>query len=250
MKKVPRLLLVTFLNQGFVALLTFLIYRTLTPSHFSNILVYFPRPLFLAVSVAFFYSKSVARVPSFLGLHKKAFRPWLLGGLLTIPSGLLLLLFLSWKRLPLAFDPVDAAWHLGFIFIGVALFEEGLFRGLVFRQLLTLAPWWRAGFYSGILFAFIHLGNLMIGYPLPHVIYQLAHTFTASLLWGYLTWKLKGNIWACVAYHTFNNFYAAAFIAAEEIQRHIVSFSLFSLLGLAIAFVAAWILLGGNREPE
>jgi membrane protease YdiL (CAAX protease family) len=194
MKRIPKLLLVTFLNLGFVALLVVFIRRTLVPSHFAAILAYVPRPLFLAFTVALFYTKSLAKVPLFLGLHKKVLRPWLIGMALTIPNALLLLLMLFWEKIPLTFDPAEAAWHLGFIFIGVALFEEALFRGLVFRQLLITAPWWRAGLYTGGLFALTHVGNLMIGYPLSRVLYQLAATIAASLLWGYLTWELNGNI--------------------------------------------------------
>jgi len=250
MTRIRKLLLVTFLNLSFVMVLAVLIRRTLAPSHFAAILAYLPRPLFLAITVTLFYTKSLAKVPSFLGLHRKVLRPWLIGTILTIPNGLLLLLLLSWKKLPLAFDPAEAAWHLGFIFIGVALFEEGLFRGLVFRQLLMIAPWWRAGLYTGGIFAFTHLGNLLIGYPLPQVLYQLAHCLATSLLWGYLTWKLNGNIWACVAYHTVNNFYAAAFITDAQIRQHVVPFALLGWLGLAISFAAAWILFHGNRKPE
>jgi membrane protease YdiL (CAAX protease family) len=250
MTRIPKLLLVTFLNLCFVAVLAVLVHRILPPSHLAAILAYVPRPLFLAITVALFYTKSLAKVPSFLGLHKKVLRPWLIGTILTLPNGLLLLFLLSWKKIPLAFDPAEAAWHLGFIFIGVALFEEALFRGLVFRQLLITEPWWRAGLYTGGLFALTHVGNLMIGYPLSQVLYQLAATIAASLLWGYLTWKLNGNIWACVAYHTASNFYAAAFIADEHITQHIVSFALLGCLGLGISFAAAWILFRRNREPE
>ncbi len=200
--------------------------------------------------MAIFYTKSLPKVPSFLGFQRRVFRPWFLGMMLTIPNGLLILTFLYWKKLPLALDPAEAAWHLGFIVIGVALFEEGLFRGLVFRQLLTIAPWWRAGLYTGGLFALVHLGNLLIGYPLTQVLGQLAHCLAASLLWGYLTWRLNGNIWACVAYHTFNNFYAAALISEAQIRQHAGPFALLGLLELAISFAAAWILLGGNHEPK
>jgi membrane protease YdiL (CAAX protease family) len=249
MKRIPKLLLVTFLNLCFVALLAVFVRRNLAPSHFAAILAYAPRPLFLAFTVALFYTKSPAKVPSFLGLRKNVLRPWLIGMVLTIPNALLLLLMMSWKRIPLAFDATEAAWHLGFIVIGVALFEEALFRGLVFRQLLITGPWWRAGLYTGALFALTHAGNLMIGYPLSAVLFQLVHTIAASLLWGYLTWKLNGNIWACVAYHTVDNFYAAAFIADTQIRQHIIPFAFLGLLGMAISFVAAWILLKGNRAP-
>ncbi len=250
MRNIPKLLFVTFLNLIFVAVLAVFIRRTLVPSHFAAILAYVPRPLFLAFTVAFFYTKSLAKVPSFLGLRKKVLRPCLIGMVLTIPNALLLFLMMSWKKIPLDFDLTEAAWHLGFIFIGVALFEEALFRGLIFRQLLTLAPWWRAGLYTGFLFALTHVGNLMIGYPLSHVSYQLFHCLAISMLLGYVTWKLNGNIWACVAYHTAGNFYAAAFIADAQIRRHVVPFALVGLLELAISFVAAWILLKGNRELE
>jgi membrane protease YdiL (CAAX protease family) len=250
MKRIPKLLLVTFLIQSFVALLAVLVRRFLPPSHLAAILAYVPRPLFLALIVSLFYTKSLAKVPSFLGLRKNVLRPWLIGVVLTIPNAFLLFLMMSWKKIPLAFDPTEAAWHLGFIFIGVALFEEALFRGLIFRQFLITAPWWRAGLYTGGLFAFIHLGNLFIGYPLPHVLYQLFHCLAISMLLGFITWKLNGNIWACVAYHTFNNFYAAAFISDAQIRQHVVAFALVGLLELAISFVAAWILLKGNREPE
>jgi len=250
MKRIPKLLLVTFLNLCFVALLAVFVRRNLAPSHFAAILAYVPRPLFLALIIALFYTKRLAKVPSFLGLRKNVLRPWLLGMVLTIPNALLLFLMMSWKKIPLAFDPAEAAWHLGFILIGVALFEEGLFRGLVFRQFLMLAPWWRAGLFTGGLFAFIHLGNLFIGYPLPHVLYQLVHCLAISMLLGYMTWKLNGNIWACVAYHTFNNFYAAAFISDAQIRQHVVPFALIGLLELAISFVAAWILFHGSRKPE
>ena len=249
-KKISKLLLVTFLSLGFVALLAMIIRRTIAPTHFAAILAYVPRPLFLAFMVVLFYTKSLAKVPSFLGLHKQVLRPWLMGTALTIPNALLLLLMLSWKKIPLAFDPAEAAWHLGFIFIGVALFEEALFRGLVFRQLLLTEPWWRAGLYTGALFALTHLGNLLIGYSLPHVLYQLVHGLATSMLMGYLTWKFTGNIWACVAFHTFNNFYGSAFIADAQIRQHAVPFALLGWVGLAISFAAAWILFHGNREPE
>ena len=250
MKRIPKLLLVTFLNLSFVALLAVFVRRTLAPSHFAALLAYVPRPLFLALTVALFYTGSLAKVTSFLGLRKNILRPWLIGMVLTIPNALLLFLLMFWKKIPLAFDPTEAAWHLGFIFIGVALFEEALFRGLIFRQLLITAPWWKAGLYTGALFALTHVGNLMIGYPLSAVLFQLVHTIAASLLWGYLTWKFNGNIWACVAYHTVDNFYAAAFIADAQIRQSIIPFAFVGLLGLAISFVVAWILFHGNREPE
>lgn len=250
MSRIPKLILVTIINLSFVGLLAVLISKTLGPSHFAALLAYVPRPLFLAVTVAIFYTKSLAKVPSFLGFHKKVFHPWLLGTILTIPGALQILFLLYIKKLPFVFSPEEAVWHFIFIFIGVALFEEGLFRGLIFRQLLMTAPWWRAGLYTGGLFALTHLGNLMLGYPLPMVLFQLVHCLIASLLWGFLTWKLNGNIWVCVAYHTVNNFYAATFIADQHIRQHITSFHLLGLIGLGISFAVAWILFRGKSVPE
>ncbi|MGB7297602.1 MAG: hypothetical protein WBC70_18650 [Candidatus Aminicenantales bacterium] len=105
MKRIPKLLLVTFLNLSFVALLAVFVRRTLAPSHFAALLAYVPRPLFLAFTVALFYTGSLAKVTSFLGLRKNILRPWLIGMVLTIPNALLLFLLMSWKKIPLAFDP-------------------------------------------------------------------------------------------------------------------------------------------------
>lgn len=250
MSKIPKLILVTFINQAFVGLVAILVTKILAPTHLSAFLAYVTRPLFLAATVAIFYTKSLGKVPSFLGFHKKFLRPCLIGMILTVPNGLLLLFLMYWKRLPFTFVPVEAVVHLVFIFLGPGLFEEGLFRGLVFRRLLTMAPWWKAGLYTGGLFAVMHIGNLMIGYPLPKVLFQLGHCLLASLLWGYMTWRLDGNIWGCVAYHTVNNFYGAAFIADQHLLQHLVPYSLLGIVGLTLSFIAAWILLRGKGEQK
>jgi membrane protease YdiL (CAAX protease family) len=250
MSRIPKLIIVTIINLSFVGLLAVLISKTLGPSHFAALLAYVPRPLLLAVTVAIFYTISLVKVPSFLGLYKKFFRSFLIGTVLSIPGALMILFLLYIKKLPFAFNTEEAVWHFIFIFIGVALFEEGLFRGLIFRQLLTTMPWWRAGLYTGGVFALTHFGNLMLGSSLPMVLFQLADCLFASLLWGYLTWKLNGNIWACVAYHTVNNFYAATFISDQHIRQYITSFHLLGFVGLGISFAVAWILFRGKSVPE
>ncbi|MGB8953010.1 MAG: CPBP family intramembrane glutamic endopeptidase [Candidatus Aminicenantales bacterium] len=248
MKKIPKLILVLFVNQCFVGFLAILISKTLGSSHISSFLAYISRPLFLAMTVSIFYTRSLARVPSFLGFHKKFFRPWILGMILTIPNGLLILFLLNWKHLPFSFEFGEALIHLIFIFLGPGLFEEGLFRGLVFRRLLETMPWWKAGLYTGGLFAFFHLGNLALGYPLAQVLFQLLHVVLLSLLLGFLTWKLNGNIWACVAFHTINNFYAATLISDPHLQQYLIPFFLLGVLGLTFSFAGAIILLRRKRE--
>ena len=122
MLKISKLILVTIINLSFVGLLAVFIRKTLGPSHFAALLAYVPRPLFLAVMVAVFYTKNLGKVPSFLGLYKKVFRPSLIGTVLSIPCAFMILFLLYIKRLSFAFHAEEAVWHFIFIFVGVALF--------------------------------------------------------------------------------------------------------------------------------
>jgi len=243
MKKIPKFILVMFANQAFVGCSTLLIGKTFGSSHLTSFFTYLIRPLFLALTVYLFYAKSLAKIPSFLGFHKKFLQPLILGTLLTIPNGLLIVFLLKWKHVPFSFVFDEAFIHLVFIFLGPGLFEEGLFRGLVFRQFMEKHSWSKAGLYTGGFFAFFHLGNLSLGYSLNHVLFQLVHTFLMSLFVGYIVWKLNGNIWPSVAFHTIDNFYGATFITERDLQQHILSFSLLNIFGLVIAFAGAILLL-------
>jgi membrane protease YdiL (CAAX protease family) len=155
---------------------------------------------------------------------------------------------LNWKHLPFSFVPSEALIHLVLIFLGPGLLEEGLFRGLVFRQFLEMTTWLRAGLYSGGFFALTHLGNLVLGYPPRMVLNQMLHCVLVSILLGYIVWKLNGNIWACVAFHTFDNLYAAIFIADQDLQQNLVLFAILGILSLILAFGGAIVLLRRSKE--
>lgn len=87
--------------------------------------------------------------------------------------------------------------------VGPGLFEEGLFRGYVFNHYFTFSKmsWVKAAFFSGILFSFSHLINLLAGVALVNIFISIAFSLPISFLFGYMFIKMLKNIWGCVFAH-------------------------------------------------
>ena len=81
----------------------------------------------------------------------------------------------------------------------VGLAEEGMFRGIILRSLLSRGIW-PAALLSALFFASIHLTNLLAGASWGYTFGQLILAFGTGMLFASLRLR-TGSIWPCVLLH-------------------------------------------------
>jgi hypothetical protein len=91
-----------------------------------------------------------------------------------------------------------------FIYVAGGFMEEAVFRGLVLRTLLPLGLV-RAAIFSSMIFAVVHLLNLLAGANLAGTILQVVVAFLMGLAF-IAPLAVTRNIWPLVFIHALNNF--------------------------------------------
>lgn len=146
------------------------------------------------------------------------------------------------------FNPAIAGGVILFIFTAAAM-EEIVFRGLVFRAFLHSEPnsgraLLRAILLSALLFAAIHLFDLLNGRPPVNVLLQTLEAFSLGIILAVLTWMAK-SIYPAILLHTLVNISgylsqsAAGGEAAPSGWLLLATVMLLpALVGLALAFAS------------
>lgn len=151
-------------------------------------------------------------------------------------------------------DQLSPAWLvqrlgelLGQLF-GNALYEEVVFRGIVFRQLA--AKWSRhskrpriaifaAATVSSIVFALQHLPNRVLGEPVTgNLVLEMFVLTVAGLFFAAVYWQV-GNLWIAIGFHAMAN--SLFYVWSTPEWSHAVVMTLICTLLLASGF---W------RKPE
>ena len=153
---------------------------------------------------------------------------------LTICLGAILLIGLPALTL-LHSQLVKASLSLTALAIAVALLvgfvEEGLFRGLLGCILLPKGILVYV-ILSSILFAAVHITNLLSGFPLPYVIGQIILAFGSGILFA--TIRLRtGSLWPTIVLHALRDVGGLLLLATNPQQVLSVSLNL-ALIGNSI----------------
>jgi membrane protease YdiL (CAAX protease family) len=147
-----------------------------------------------------------------LGLNRGGIPPVLAWGGLVLLGRTLVILGVDWGAPPPAFEAARVLWEFVFYFGFVALTEELLFRGLVYRALLESrgASW---AIYGS-----------SVGFALWHVFGQGLLVGAAMLLYGWifglLRWRAgseTGGIWGLVLVHGLIDFSAAQMLPSLDV---------------------------------
>ena len=212
----------------------------------SGFFIYAGRLLILITSVFIFYTHKFSTVFSFLGMKRLSIKTLLAGLTPSLPF------ILSWIGGSIALDvpvrfSVSSVLMLFLGFIGPGLYEEGLFRGLLFKEILHTCKWQLAALYTGIFFGPAHLANLLVGHNIREIIISTAAGFVMSFPIGYIFFKMRGNLWPCVFFHFFVAGSMDALISEELIKAQLGAISVVATTGLVLSLILVFILFKNKR---
>ena len=212
----------------------------------NGLLVYAGRLIILFTGVVVFYTRRFSTVFSFLGMKKLHVKSFFAGFMPSLPF------ILSWIGGCIALEiPIRLSGNslvmLFFAFIGPGLFEEGLFRGLLFNKILSVSKWHLAALYTGIFFGPAHLANLLIGQNIQEIMISIVAGFVMSFPIGYMFFKMRGNLWTCAFFHFFVAGSMDALISEELIKAHLGNITLVTTVGLVLSFILVFVFFGNKR---
>lgn len=137
-----------------------------------------------------------------MGFKRPLIKPILIGLAVTVP---MLIGILSYIVFSLRTVRLEPGWPLliPFLIVGPGFFEEGLFRGYVFNHFYTYSKlgWFKSSLYSGLMFAFSHLLNLLSGLSTVDILISITFALPISFLFGFMFLRMGKNIWGCLAAH-------------------------------------------------
>ena len=84
--------------------------------------------------------------------------------------------------------------------------EEVFYRGLMLRALVAKGIW-RAVIITSLVFAITHSLNVLAGWSLEKVLWQLSYSFAFGFGWAAFALR-TGTIWPLILIHFLNNFFA------------------------------------------
>ena len=136
----------------------------------------------------------------------------------------------------------------------VGLFEETLFRGIVFHGLRTRHSLWVAILFSSLLFGLFHLVNLAIGQNFQITVFQVVNA-TALGIFFCAIYLQSGSLWPPIVLHAIWNSYAMAGQLAvmdmpfDDLQPIDLTVKPANyILPLLIALSAVWIVILWQRR--
>ncbi len=147
------------------------------------------------------------------------------------------------------------SWMLfAFHCLSVGLFEEIVFRGVIFPLILQKAPHTRKGIFwslmlSSALFGAVHLVNLLSSDPLS-VLMQIGYSFLVGAMCG-MVFLLCRNIFACAFLHALFNFCG---LMADELGSGVVwdaaSIVLTAVVAAAAVAYGIWLMVYKVDGPK
>ncbi len=138
----------------------------------------------------------------------------------------------------------------------VGLFEETLFRGIVFHGLRTAHSLWFAILASSLLFGLFHMVNLAIGQGWDITIFQVVNATALGIFFCAILLQ-SGNLWPAIVLHAVWNSYAMAgqlavsHVPLDDLQPDDLTVTPANyILPLLILLSAVWIItLWHRRQP-
>ena len=181
-----------------------------------------------------------------MGLKKKIIRPFLAGFTASLPFVLSWVIGCVIYKVPIRFS-MHSMLMLFMALIGPGLFEEGLFRGVLFNNAANVTKWYTAALITGLFFGPAHLSNLIIGHNINEILISVTAGFLMSFPIGFIFYKTKGNLWACVSFHFFIAGSMDALINEEVIKAHLSKITLITTIGLILSLVLVFIVFSRNK---
>ncbi len=164
--------------------------------------VYMVRLIVLYLGILIFYTRSIPKIFTFIGLRRPFLRPFLSGFIPALPFIISWIIGCMLYNFPISLSSTSIMMFF-FAFIGPGLFEEGLFRGVLFNEFSSVTKWYIAALLTGFFFGPAHLANLIVGYNINEVLISIFAGLVMSFPIGYIFYRMKGNLWACVSFHFF-----------------------------------------------
>jgi len=208
----------------------------------SGVLIYLIRLVLLVVAVMVFYPGRCDGVPVFLGLRRRWKRPLLAGMLSAIPF------VVSWVVGSILMG-IPIRWHEGSIpaaamaVLGPGLFEEGLFRGLLFHRVLQRTTWFRAALITGLFFGPAHIANLLVGQNLQEIAISVVAGFVMSFPLGYLFYRTGCNLWGCIGLHVLIAGSMDVLIVEEQIRANLGAITTVTSIGLLLSLASVFLVM-------
>jgi membrane protease YdiL (CAAX protease family) len=220
--------------------------RTLAPPFITSVIILLFRLLILMAGVWIFYAHGFPNIFSFVGLKKPFARPFLVGLLISLPFIFIWTAGCFVYNIPIGFS-LRSFLPLFLAFLGPGLWEEGVFRGIVFKEISSVSKWYVAALLTGLFFGPAHIANLLIGHNLNEVFISLIAGFISSFPLGYIYYRMKGNLWICVSFHFFLSGYQDMLITEEIIKSHLNFLLPGIIIGLGITFALIFVLFSNNK---
>jgi membrane protease YdiL (CAAX protease family) len=208
----------------------------------SGVLIYLIRIALLAAAVLVFYPGRDERVPVFLGLRRRWKRPLLAGVLAALPFVVCWLLGSVLLDIPIRWHQ-DSLAMAAVAVLGPGLFEEGLFRGLLFHRVLARTSWFRAALVTGLFFGPAHAANLLVGQNLQEITISVVAGFVMSFPLGYLFYRTGRNLWGCIGLHVLIAGSMDVFIVEEQIRAHLDAIATVTSIGLLLSLASVFLIL-------
>ena len=220
--------------------------RNLAPPAITSVLILLIRLLILFAGIRIFYTHNFSNTFSFVGLKKPFTKPFLIGLLISLPFAIIWTAGCIIYKIPIGFS-ARSFLALFLAFMGPGLWEEGVFRGIVFREISSVSKWYIAALLTGLFFGPAHIANLLIGHNLSEIFISLIAGFISSFPLGYIFYRMKGNLWTCVSFHFFLSGFQDMLITEEIIKSHLNFLIPGIVIGLGITFALIFILFSSNK---
>ena len=187
---------------------------------FYPLAVYLGRLIILFFLLSIFSSIKPFHLFESLGIKKNVILPFISGFIVAFPFIFFWITGCIMNEVPIHFS-TGSYLSFFFAFLGPGLFEEALFRGVLFNRLLSVLNWWKAAFLTGIFFGPAHLVNFFVGHDIKEISISILAGFIMSFPFGFMYFRTKGNLWPCISVHFFIAGTMDAFISETLIKSNL-----------------------------
>ena len=134
--------------------------------------------------------------------------------------------------------PNTLAYLFAFECMGVGLFEEIIFRGLLLMVLIQYLPKTKKGnliavILSSVLFGLIHIFNIFYGGAFDSTVLQVSYSFLMGMMWAIIYLKTR-NIWIVMVLHATYNYFGNVLFQLGTVTRRFDSITIVVTLLIAV----------------
>ena len=211
-------------------------------------MIHFIRLAILCIGVASLLRVAPRAIPGALGMKGPWRKPVIIGSAAAVPFVICWVAGSVYLGIPIRLHERSLIMALLAV-LGPGLFEEGLFRGLLFNRLLTHTTWPKAALVTGAFFGPAHIANLLVGHTPGEIAVSVIAGFVMSFPLGYLFYRSGRNLFGCVAFHVLVAGSMDVLIVEEAIKAHLGPISAVTGIGLVLGLAAVFVAANTFTEP-